>query len=473
MNNPLKRGCRPLIGARTLLCLCLLPAVQAAAQQTGVGVYEEELRVKLDEQIPEARELGFDEGGWFNFAFFHFNDSERQRDLAQYEFRPWASFNAYGVHRFYVRGLFGFDEWSHGANPLDTDDDQVFRNRLERAWYQFDLGQMLRDQTGRTPPVSFKFKVGREYASIGTALTLSMPLDMLQWQLSAGDWEVMALLGQTITHTPNIDISPPVSDHQDRCIWGAQTTYKGIEKQRPFVYFLSNEDHTKPWGSHPADQGFNYTSQYVGAGSEGTVILPDLRYQAEVVGEWGETYSNGVRAGRDPIEAMAIDALLEYLFRTKTHPKVMAEYLFGSGDSDRSYSAVSTIGGNRPGTADHAFNAFGFRDTGIAFAPRISNLHTYILGASFFPLEHIRLLEKMEVGSKAFFYQKARSAGAISDPTGDNDAGWVGCEGDIYCNWRITSDVSWTIRYGAFFPGDAFDSSSCRQFLYTGLTFSF
>ena len=40
-------------------------------------------------------------------------------------------------------------------------------------------------------------------------------------------------------------------------------------------------------------------------------------------------------------------------------------------------------------------------------------------------------------------------------------------------NWRITSDLSWTIRYGAFFPGRAFDDRSCRQFLMTAVILNF
>ena len=183
----------------------------------------------------------------------------------------------------------------------------------------------------------------------------------------------------------------------------------------------------------------------------------------------------GVAAGRDHICAMAVDIMLEYLFRMPTRPKVMVEYLYGSGDSDYVSTATSTVGGNWPGTKDNNFSAFGFRDTGIAFAPQISNIHIYVLGASFFPLEHIELFKKMEIGSKVFFYHKARASGPIGDSSTDNRGKWLGWEWDIYCNWRVTSDLAWTIRYGAFQPGSAYDgqSQSCRQYLYTGITLSF
>jgi hypothetical protein len=91
------------------------------------------------------------------------------------------------------------------------------------------------------------------------------------------------------------------------------------------------------------------------------------------------------------------------------------------------------------------------------------------------PLEDNKLFEKMEVGSKTFFHHKDKSGGPISDVTANTSAQWVGWEWDVYCDWRITSDVTWTVRYGAFQPGSAFDGSNsdCRQFLLTAVTFSF
>ena len=455
-----------------LVCAAL-PAARAPAQEEGRRVYNEQLRVALDEQAPEAREVGFDAGGWFNFAYFTYNDppAGTDRTLRQYELRGWASASIEAVHRFYVRGLLRYDDWNAHTNPKAWEGDD-FQEHLERAWYQFDLGQMIRNQTGQAPATDLKVKVGREFATIGTAFVLSMPLDLVQMDLKVGEWEFMTLLGKAIHDSDNIDSSPFIATHQDRCFWGVQAAYNGFDRHRPFVYFLNNQDNSDPHPDDP-DQEYEYTSRYVGGGSTGSLFLPHLRYQAELVGEWGRTYSDGVRAGRDQIEAMALDALLEYLFPCRRHPKVSVEYVFASGDSDRQTSSSATVGGNRPDTDDHAFNAFGFRDTGIAFAPRVSNLHMYSLGASFFPLEEIALLEKMELGSKVFFFHKAASGGPISDAAADRDSRWLGWEWDVYCNWRITSDLTWTIRYGAFQPGEAFTNDTCRQFLYTGVTFSF
>ena len=458
-----------------VLCVGLLVAWgPAAGEDRGRRIYDEQLRVELDRQMPEAREFGFDAGGWFNFALFKFDDAgaRRWRTLRQYELRGWASLNLQGVHQFYVRGLTAYDDWNDGDNPTSSRSDDLTEPKIERAWYQLDLGALHRNRTGQAPPVGFKLKVGRQFADIGTAFVLSMPMDMVQIEVTPGDWDIRAFLGKTIRSTHNIDDSEPVAGHQERCLWGVEVAYTGFTHHRPFVYYLNNRDHTtpKPWS---AFERFSYDSSYVGIGSTGSLIVPNLRYQAELAGEWGETYSGTFPPERDDICAIGFDLLLEYLFQAPCRPRVSFEYMYSSGDDDSSSSATATTGGNTGGTKDRAFNAFGFRDTGIAFSPTVSNLHIFVLGASVMPLRQHKLFKHMEVGTKAFFYHKDEKNGPISDTTATVNSSWVGWEWDAYCNWRLTSDLTWTIRYGAFMPGAAFEDRTCRQFLYTGITLSF
>jgi len=451
----------------------VLPAAVASAQADGRRIYDEQLRVELDEQAPQQREIGADVGGWLSFALFSYDDAlaRKVRTLRQYQARAWAKANFRGVHQGYVRVLWGYDDWNTGDDPLGRDDEDT-DFQLERAWYQLDVGRLLAPGAAQRGPVGLKVKVGRDYAQIGSALVLSLPLDLVQFDVTAGDWEFKALLGKSLSHTRNLDDSEPVARHMERCFYGLEAAYKGFARHRPYAYVLLNRDHT---GEKPDDafQSYKYDSNYVGVGSEGAVLLPDLRYLVEAVGEWGKNYSENQVTGRDRVCAFALDAQLEYLWRTAMRPKVSAEYLFASGDSDRRLSANSTIGGNLAGTQDNAFNAFGFRDTGLALAPRISNLHLYSLGASFFPLEKIDLFRKMEIGTKVFFYQKHRSGGPISDTGATKDSHWLGWEWDVFCDWRITSDLTWTVRYGAFRPGAAYQNDDCRDFVYTAFTYSF
>lgn len=473
---------RRLVAAAVAL-LCAVgwgsPAFAQPRSRSGLEIYEEQLRVRLDRQAPQRKDVGVRAGGWLSFAVMDYDDAvaDRDRTLRKMQLRGWLDVSYRGEHRVYVRGLANLDDWSGTDNPAGPTRGTDFDLMVERAWYEFDWGTFHSNRTGQVSPLDLKLKVGREFATIGTGLTLAMPLDMIQLRAGWGDWTVMALAGKTLRDGENLDRSSPVAGRQERCFYGAELAYEGFSRHRPFVYYLSQNDHTRPEPTSTT-QSYDYSSRYVGLGSEGTILSPNLAYRVEVVGEWGRTYGSGATTDQDEICAWAADAMLEYTFRdTPTRPKIYVEYLFGSGDSDRTTSSTSTLGGNTPGTQDRAFNAFGFRDTGIAFSPAVSNLHIWSVGGSFFPLENHKWFDRMEVGSKAFLYCRAKDSGAISDTSVPpaNDSSYVGWEMDVFVDWRITSDLAWTVRYGFFQPGDAYNGTdkTCRQFVYTGLVLSF
>jgi len=466
------------IAFRTLLAAAVVTVVssQGLAQPTASRVYDEQLRASLDQFDPETRENSVDYGGWLNVAFFNYDDAvaRTERQMQRYEARVWASMNLAGVHKFYVRGLASYDDWAGGRHG-------DYETSVERAWYQLNLTKLLQGSGGQRPPMDVKVKLGRDFTKIGTALVLSTTLDQARVDVAFGDWELMGFIGHTLRDSWNIDNSPAVANRQQRWISGAQLTYRGWSKHRPFVYFMHNDDNTDPSGSVAVPgQKYEYNSDYIGIGSTGTLCVPNLRYSVEGVAEFGRTYSRpdfDLNPGQtDNIRALAFNAMIEYLFvDCPTRPRVGFEYLYASGDSDRATNPIGTDGGNRGGTADYGFGAFGFRDLGIAFSPEISNINVYAINASFFPLEHIEMFEKMEIGTKLFFYNRARGAAPISDPTTTSQAEATGFEMDFFCNWRIASDLAFTMRYGSFFPSHAYDGGdkSARQFLYGGVVFSF
>ena len=453
-----------------IIVVVAISAGQAIAQPAATRIYDEQLRVKLDQVDPEVREKDVDVGGWLNMAIFNYDDASAriERQMRQYELRGWASLNLQGVHKAYVRGLANYDDWS--GQRHDESGTEV-----ERAWYQFDLGKLLQNQAGKVPPIGMRVKIGRDFMSIGTSLVLSTTLDMGKIEVTAGDWELMGFIGSTLRDSWNIDNSVVVANRQQRWLTGFEAAYRGFSQHRPFVYYMHNDDNTDPAAGSPG-QSYEYNSDYIGVGSTGTLLVSNLRYQVEGVAEMGKTYSAGRTSGQDRIQAWAVDALIEYLFvDCPTKPRIGFEYVFASGDSDRTGSPVATVGGNRAGTVDHGFGAFGFRDLGLALSPEISNIHVYAINASLFPLEHIEMFEKMEVGTKLFFYSRAHGSAPISDPMTTSEANSTGFEMDYFCNWRMTSDLALTVRYGVFYPGDAYDGGdkSPRQFLYSGLVFSF
>ncbi len=432
---------------------------------------ENQVRDALNRELPAEQKIDLDYGGWYSFYTFLWDDGiESSRTFRQHDVRLWssASFDE-GAHQFYGRLKLQFQDFNHG-DSYDRDEDDVVGPDLDRGFYQFDLRRAMHAYAGERIDWNLKVKVGRDLVEFGTGYALSTPMDHILITGQFKDIEVVGLGGMGVRSENDIDRSRPNSGDSERNFWGTQISYTGFQRHRPFVYAFWNKDQksTPPW---VALQRYDYDTWYVGMGSTGE-LLRNLRYGTELVFEGGDTYGDSNVWGKDDVEAWAFDTSLEYLWQKPMKPKVGAEYMFASGDGDRRYSPTDTRGGNRRGN-DNSFIGFGWRDTGIAFAPRLSNLHAWRLGGSFKPLESVEALRQLELGTDWFLYAKNKRDGAISDYTADERSGYLGWEMDYFINWRITSDVAWTTRFGTFFPGQAFSDQTTRTFLMTGVTWSF
>ena len=248
-------------------------------------------------------------------------------------------------------------------------------------------------------------------------------------------------------------------------VWG------GWDGHEPFFYIAWQDDHTTEDPPNLLQQ-YRYDSRYIGFGSTGELVQ-NLRYGTEWVIERGRSYGNARFIKRNTIKAWGFDHRLDYYFRHKSKPVVSAEWMFASGDANRLGSPTNAAGGNRNDKVDRGFIGFGFRDTGLSFAPRLSNIHVWRLGSSFRPLPEVEAAKNLELGTDWYLYYKHRSKAAISDGLAARQSGYLGWEMDYFANWRIVSDLAWTIRFGAFFPGKAFSDRTTRTFLLTGLTWSF
>lgn len=471
---------------RPLLARLLLIGVSLAGLSGGVlwaqtdsnfarqqRQYDERLREQLDRPRTAEQRMGVDWGGWFNTAFMLQEDTEdKLRDSMRSDLYLWGRAVVDDGHEFYARGRFSYIDYIQGDGPSDRGHDWQ-GPAVDRLYYSFDLrNAALRKQKVSLPYNAFT-TVGRQYVQFGTGLALSLPMDAVVVGGEAGNTEVKGLFGRTIESINNIDQSPPVASHSNRDFYGVQATYKGIAGHEPFAYYLWQQDHTKEDPNDPV-QEYDYDSQYLGLGSKGRAFLRNLYYQTELALEQGRSFGVDATADPDKIRALAYDLMLDYLFQNRFKPKASAEYLFATGDGDRKLSPTDTLGGNKPGTTDNGFNAFGYRNTGLAFAAPISNLHMFRVGGSFKPLPQCRRLSELALGADAFAFLKARDDGAGPDTRSIRDNPNLGQEVDIYCNWRITSDLLWTIRYGVFVPGDSYEGTrSTRNFLFTGFTFSF
>lgn len=432
---------------------------------------EEELEAARRAQLPPSQRVSFEFGGWYSPYFFLFDDGiNSSRTLRRHDLRLWArTVLEDGAHEFYLRIRGSFVDFNTGDSYNGNDDDWEGPN-LERGYYQFDLSRALVATGHRPPAANLTLKLGRDLATLGTGLVLATPLDQVAAQIDYADFRLTGLAGRTVGSTQDFDLLRPI-DRSRRAFFGAELRYRRFERHEPFVYVLWQDDRNIERRANPFQQ-YNYDSFYLGLGSTGELVR-NLFYAAEWAYETGSSYSDGSFLQSNEIHAWALDTQLEYLFPGPHKTRASVEYLFGSGDSDRRFSPTSTIGGNRGDFSDTSFIGFGFRDTGLAFAPRYSNLHMWRAGASFYPWPDDLRLRELQLGADCYLFHKHHRDGAASDPTADVQSGYLGWELDWYANWRVTSDLVWTTRFGVYFPGSAFDDQTTRTFLLMGFSWSF
>ena len=445
-------------------------------------ILEEPFRLKMDEEVPLDKRVVFDWGGWFRTSVWDIRDyvdrnldehGDGRRTLRRQQLRLWGQLNLDNVHRIYSRGRLDYLDWNNGSS-FGGDDSDLYGPKLDRLWYDFNLRRALLAQGQEPGEYDFSMRLGRQYVEWGTGLALSTPLDAVVVEGSWRNCSATGLLGMSVAHAYNIDSSFPDNSMESRRYWGVLLKYEGCRDHEPFAYFFAQDDQDA--GSVRNGQSFGYDSNYTGLGSRGRFFHRDLQYSCEFVVETGQNYARGGTDRRQNISAWAFDTELRYLFQDGRDSQVLIEYLLCSGDPDRGDSPSNTVGGNRWHTNDSSFVGWGYRNTGLALAPRLSNLGMVRLGFSTFPAKHIKLFEKLLAGTDLFVYHKQRGDAVISDDLSTQDDKFVGAEIDFYMNWRLASDVAWTVRYGVFFPGSAFDqdnSRTDRQHFFTGLTMNF
>lgn len=444
------------------------PLSQTYIQQQRL--VEDEIRQELGENLPASQKWQFDAGDWQSFYLLHYDDGTQYRTERRWDNRAWiAGSGDYGTHQFYARMKNVYLDWNHGDSYNRNEDDYDGPD-ADRLWYQFDLGQAVQTYGKSQLPFGLQTKVGRQYVEFGSGYALSLPLDgvLISAQVDRLEWQ--GLISKTVQGMHDLVEPSRFDSHEmDRHFVGTQVKYRG-SNHTPFAYALWNLDED-PQSFWNGSQGYGYDSMYTGIGSMGR-LMPHLRYSTELVYESGRSYGNNVLSGRDPINSLGFDALLAYLMSNKYQPVFDLEYMFASGDGDRRGSPIDPIGGNTKGV-DSSFAGFGYRNTGLAFAPQLSNIHIWRAGASVLPFTNRGYLRRMQVGTNWFLYAKNKATGAISDYTANQSSNFLGGEMDYYINWQFTQDLSATAQYGVFFPGDAFSDEGSRTFFLFGVTYSF
>lgn len=473
--------------SRRILCAACAAASMLAASRTAAQVLalqrdpdsfinqqrlvQEQLRPAFDAELTAAQRLSFDYGGWYSFYYFQFDDGiESSRTLRRHDLRLWARLGIeQSAHQFYVRGRLSLLDFNHG-DSFDGNEDDVEGMNLERGFYRFDLSRALSASGAGPPPINLVVRAGRDLVQFGHGIALATPLDHVSLTATGDQFATSLLAGKTVGSGVNFDVSRTGSRLR-RTFLGGQIEYLGYERHRPFGYVLWQRDRNREGRLTPFGE-LKYDSFHAGLGATGE-LTSSLSYALEAVYQSGTNSLPGPFANDKQVDAWAFLGGVQHLSDGPHRTRISAEYLFGSGDSDRTVSPVASSGGNRLDHVDTGFIGFGWRDTGLSFAPRQTNLHMGRVGGSFFPFPDDPTFSRLEVGSDWYLFHKHHRDGAVSDPTAGIASGYLGWEMDYYVNWRVRSDLFWTARLGAFFPGKAFEDRTTRTFLLLGMTWSF
>jgi hypothetical protein len=467
--------------------IALAAAAPPAAAQSELERFQRQMeqiqrdtRVRVDQRIPAEQRTLFDYGGYISLNYLSLDDQNgNNHGLRQYDLVGYAHLNLDGVHEFYgsVRG--SYRDFNPG-DPFSESEGSGWYGNLDRAYYKFDLQRYKAAYQGEKIDYNVTFTGGRQLVYWANGLTLSEVLDAALVDVEYGPFTVEFLAGLTPRRTVDFDASRPhFDDNTFRGFYGALASAR-VGAHKPFAFALFQQDYNHDYTSTLGviSTKFDYYSYYLGFGSTGS-ITDRLLYGVEAVYEGGSTLSNSFDLStffprpqqKDDISAWAVDGRLDYLVSDSRHSRLSAEATFASGDPDRVNSS-NTFGGNRPGTDDHSFNAFGLLNTGLAFSPTVSNLMAFRVGASTFPCPDSARFGRLQVGADFFVFCKMRENGGIDEATAKGR--YLGVEPDVYMNWQITSDVTMVLRYGVFFPnGDVISNDDTRQFFFGGLTFAF
>jgi hypothetical protein len=479
---------RSALSAAAIFGLGALLAPSRSHAQTSLERFERQLeqiqrqtRLQVNPDVPVGQRTYLDYGGFLTFNFFAIDDLEQHTHiLRQTDLVGYARLNIDGAHEFFLRARTSHRDFNTG-DDFDGDGDETIWPTVEQAYYRFDLARHLSAYHGRAAsPNNLTAQVGRNFVYWANGLVLAETLDGGLVNLTLGNFEAQFLGGVTAHDTVDIDSSRPRFDQNtSRGFFGAMASYQ-LGKHRPFVYGLVQRDYNDDkYRLRQPPTEFEYDSWYVGVGGNGS-IGDRLVYAIEAVYEGGDNLTTSFEPNtllpipqfEENIDAWAVDVRLDYLLADERRTRLSAELIIASGDPDRIHT-TNTFGGNIPGTEDEAFNAWGLLNTGLAFSPNVSNLIDLRLGVSTFPLPNSSTFRRLQVGLDVHTLFKLQEDAPI-DETTEEDSRFLGVEPDLFVNWQITSDVSFALRYGVFFPGNAIVADEHpRNFFFAGLTFAF
>lgn len=433
--------------------------------------FDRETRARLEAVTPAQQKALVEWGGFYLPSYQQFTDiNGHTGHVTSQDFRLWTQIKVDEVHTVFARMRMNYIDFASGDAQGGRAHDLEGPN-LEMGFYELDISAAAKKYAKQEWPMRLTARGGRQYIEVGRGIALGKILDAGRFDVDTRDFSFMGFAGRTEPGENNIDLSAPDFSHSRRSFYGGQLKYTRLEKHEPFAYFVIQRDWSDEDPENPR-QDFRYSSNYEGVGSRGE-LARNLRYELESIWEFGRSSPNAVEDATDPIRAYAFDAEVDYYVQHALKPVLAAEYGYASGDGDRQ-SATTAQFGNRHGTHDDAFQGFGYINTGLALAARFTNLQFVRLGSRITPYEKKTAFGRLDVGADYYRLFKADDKGPISDFRANQNSADIGQEVDVFLEWRLFSDLSLSVRYAHFFPGNAYHGGQDPQdFLYTALNFSF
>ncbi len=105
---------------------------------------------------------------------------------------------------------------------------------------------------------------------------------------------------------------------------------------------------------------------------------------------------------------------------------------------------------------------FGYIDTGLSLAPRLSNLQMIKFGLSMTPSEFVKK-RNVSLNATFFLFRKDKKEAEISDNRAVKQHRNIGKELDISVVWNVFSDLNVSVDYGRFYPGGAYYYDEARD----------
>jgi hypothetical protein len=458
-----RRGkwCAAIAAGFVTAALGSLPAFAQDQQKLIEDEWRREMnqRPKPDEDMKQP--WLWDGGGWLHLQLDHLNDPPLAdtRNDRYVDLRLWGELRYDRIYTLYARIKTSDTDFNAGEQYSGDKSNSFQTPQFDEVYFDADWT----DGAGR----GWTARAGRAFVSMGTGLLYNDLAYMIQGTYSEDRWAVRTWVGHSIVHESDIDQSIPHANESNRGFLGAEGEYLITGNHRVYGMLLVERDFNRdPFNSVK----WTYDANYLGLGARGT-IWAGLGYSAELIYEFGRSAA-AFSTTMEPISSEGGILTLDYQFPGSLEPMLILQYMYGSGDSDRQ-SVSDALAGNKPGTDDNGFLSFGFVQTGYSLFPRVSNIHIIRLGGTIRPLESVDWLHKMSVGVFGYYYRKDAASCPISDSRAFLDNADVGEEVDFTLRWRIFSDLGFSLNYGCFFPGAAYQDTKARNFVSASLTYSF